>query len=93
MKRVLAIWIPLAFIAAAGAEPALEIDVTVDECERFRAGSIAHRQCRAREARRLRDECDEQRVRVDAVGAKPTRLERATAAAVCRAADRYEIVR
>lgn len=67
-------------------------DIYVDECGRHSYGSIAYRQCRANEKRRLTSEC--QRLREQSVHATGSGREqlRALVSATCSASDRYRIV-
>ena len=67
-------------------------DIYVDECGRHSYGSIAYRQCRAIEKRRLSNDCQTLRERlVHATGSGREQL-RARVSATCSAADQYRIV-
>lgn len=67
-------------------------DIYVDECDRYSYGSIAYRQCRANEKRRLSNECQQLKERlVHATGSGREQL-RALVSAMCSASDRYRIV-
>ena len=70
-----------------------QVSVYVDQCERHGYGSIDFRRCRANEKNRLTEQCRSlQAQRQRAQGTHFESLSR-RAQAVCREADRYEIVR
>jgi hypothetical protein len=67
--------------------------VYVDECTRHTYGSVAYRQCRASEKRRLSDECQNLRNRLETAHGPGRAKLLARTTATCSMANSYQIVR
>jgi hypothetical protein len=72
--------------------PRHRVSIYVNECNAHTYGSVAYRQCRAREKRRLTNECQALRNRLEyETGASREPL-LARTSTTCSAAERYRIV-
>lgn len=66
--------------------------VYVNDCKTWGYGSIAYRQCRAREAKRLPDECTKYRGKLNTAAYDRSEDVREWMRAYCREADAYRVV-
>jgi hypothetical protein len=72
--------------------PQHRVSIDVNECNAHTYGSVAYRQCRAREKRRLANECQALRNRLEYETGASRESVRARASATCSEAERYRIV-
>ncbi len=68
------------------------ISILVNECLAYGKGTIAYRNCRAREAKRLADACTGQRAKLELAAFDEQSDTRALLRAYCHAADAYRVL-
>lgn len=80
-------------LPAPQAEPGgREVSVLIIDCRPYGYGSIAYRQCRASEAKRLADKCSSYRAKLELAAFDRGKDTKAWYRAYCRASDSYRVI-